>query len=142
MISCGPTVIYDQTETIEKPWDYFSPITFEYNISDTLMPYDLQLIVDHTSSFTYENLYINATTIFPDGNKTSHPVSLQLANASGDWLGDCSGDKCETAIEISSSAYFKKVGKYKLIIEQFSRNSGLEGINKFTLKIIEHQNTK
>lgn len=141
-MACGPNVIYDQTETIPKPWDYFSPITFEYKITDTLVPYDLQLLVDHTSSFTYENLYINATTIFPDGSKTSLPVSLQLASTSGDWLGDCSGDQCTSVIDISLRAYFKKVGKYSLIIEQYSRNSGLEGINEFTLKITEHQNTK
>lgn len=111
-------------------------------IEDTLKPYDLQLIVGHKSDFSFENLYINATTVFPEGDKTTYPVSLQLTDGSGDWLGQCSGDNCITKIEISPGAYYKKIGKYQIIIEQFSRKSSLEGINDLTLKISEAEINK
>jgi len=142
LASCGPKVVFEKTEIIKNPWDYFSPVTFEYVITDTLVPYDLQLIIGHSSDFTYENLYINATTIFPDDKKTAHPVSLQLTNETGNWLGDCAGDNCKTKIEISPGAYYKKTGKYRLIIEQYSRKSSLEGINNLTLKITELKKNK
>lgn len=140
LISCGPKVIYDHKENVISPWDYDKPITFDYRIEDTIMAYDLQLVVYHSSDFTFENLYINATTIFPDGKKTTYPVSLQLAHPNGEWIGDCSGDKCKIKIEISSGAYYKLAGNYKLVIDQYARKKELNGIYAFEMKIIEHKN--
>ncbi len=142
MTSCGPKVIYDQKVEVKNPWQYSSPATFEYEVLDTTISYDLQLDVTHTIDFSFENLYINATTVFPDGKKSTHPVSLQFANESGDWIGNCTGESCNIMIDISSGSFFKTVGKYGLNIEQYSRKDGLEGIKSLTLKITEHQNTK
>lgn len=137
LVSCGPKVVYERTENIKNPWDYASNVTFEYIISDTLKPYNVQLVVGHKSDFTYENLYVNATTLFPDGKETNHVVSLQLADEKGDWLGQCSGAQCKTEIEISPAIYYRQLGKYQLKIGQYSRNNTLEGISDLTLKIIQ-----
>ena len=68
-----------------------------------------------------------------------NPVSLQLSDPSGNWIGDCNSQSCKTNIEIFSGAHFKNAGKYGLSIEQFSRDEQLSGIQGFQLKITEHQ---
>ena len=142
MMSCGPKVIFSDKQEIADKWTYASPNTFTYEIEDTLKSYDLQLIVDHNKDFKYENLYINASTVFPDGKKITNPVSLQMTNPESEWIGNCSGDQCTLSIDILSGAFYKSIGKYSLIIEQFSRSEILEGIKAIELKIIEHQSQK
>lgn len=142
LVSCGPKVIYTHKVDIKQPWDYFSPVTFEYEITDTIEAYDLQLSVVHADNFTFENMYVNATTIFPDGKKITRPVSLQLANSNGDWLGTCSGDHCTIQIPISTGAYYKSTGKYSLIFDQYSRKGNLEGIQSLEMEITAHTTEK
>ena len=141
-MSCGPKVIFSDKQEIADRWTYNSPVTFTYEIADTVKSYNLQLIVDHNKDFKYENLYINATTVFPDGKKITNPVSLQLTNPDGEWIGNCFGDQCSLTIDILSGAFYKSAGKYSLEIEQYSRAEILEGIKAIELKIIEHQSQK
>ena len=72
----------------------------------------------------------------------TNPVSLQMTNPESEWIGNCSGDQCTLSIDILSGAFYKSIGKYSLIIEQFSRSEILEGIKAIELKIIEHQSQK
>lgn len=140
LISCGPKVIYSHKEKIEGLWMYNQPVQFEYEVLDTTKAYDLFLTISHSSTFLNENVYVKATTLFPDGNKTSSPISLQLANQDGEWAGKCDTEECETAIVLSQAAYYKKPGKYGLIFEQFSRSDSLEGIRAFELKLLVSEN--
>lgn len=137
--SCGPNVIFDQKESISDPWPYDDNKKFDFEITDNTKTYDLILILTHSDVFSYENIYLNATTIFPDGSKTTNPVSLQLADKNGGWIGDCTGDNCSIPIEMSSASYFKSNGKYSIILEQYSRKDSLEGISAIKLKVLESQ---
>lgn len=135
--SCGPKVIFQEKTNLEDLWLHIDKIRFDYEVSDISRPYDLLLNVTHDDDFSYENLYINVTTVFPDGKNTVNPVSLQLADYNGDWLGDCDGKSCVLSIEISTKAYFEKSGKYSLQLEQYSRKDSLRGIRLLELKILE-----
>jgi gliding motility-associated lipoprotein GldH len=137
LLSCGPKVIFDQKVSVSDPWLYEKNIKFDFEVTDETKKYDLILILSHSDVFSYENLYINATTVFPDGTKTTNPVSLQLADENGKWLGDCSGDNCKIPVEMSSRAYFKNKGKYSIILQQFSRKDSLDGISAIELKVAE-----
>ncbi|MBK9567815.1 MAG: gliding motility lipoprotein GldH [Saprospiraceae bacterium] len=137
MISCYQDVIYDQKQDVPTPWKYDNKKDFTYEISDTTIAYDLIISLEHSSGFSFENLYLNTKTIFPDGHATISPVSIQLADDKGDWAGDCDGSKCITDIEMSSDAYFKIPGTYTLSFEQFSRNENLEGIHSIRIKVVK-----
>jgi gliding motility-associated lipoprotein GldH len=140
MLSCGPRVIFDQKVSISGPWLYDNNIKFDFEVTDETKKYDLILILSHSDVFSYENLYINATTVFPDGTKTTNQVSLQLADENGKWLGDCSGNNCTIPLEMSSAAYFKALGKYSISLDQFSRKDSLDGISAIELKVVESGN--
>ena len=133
--SCGGKVIYQETIDISDPWSKTDSISFQYDIVDTLVPYDLILKVEHSPSFGYENLYLMVNTKFPDGQIKRGPLSLQLANNNGSWIGDCNDESCTIKIHLSSIAYFKTPGLYTLSFAQFSRESQLSGIKKLTLSV-------
>lgn len=135
IISCNSKEIYTHSYTMEGVWTYADSLVFEYEIQDTMSPYNLVLAVKHSIDFPYENTYIQASTVFPDGHRVTNPVSLELADDHGQWVGNCSGSFCNAEIELASNAYFKASGKYKLVFSQFSRIDSLKGIEaiKFTI---------
>ncbi len=139
VMACGPKVIYEDTQTLPEPWSYDKGITFQYEIKDTTIAYDLILTIEHLVDFGYENVYVSAQTIFPDKTKISNPVSLQLATEMGTWLGKCDSKKCTTEIVISPQAYFKNLGIYSLMLQQYSRSDSLRGILELGLRIQEAQ---
>lgn len=135
LISCGSEVIYDQEIKIDNEWKYVDSLEFSYNITDTIPSYDIMLTVEHSPDFGYENLYVNATTQFPDGNRNTHPFSLQFVGEDGHWAGKCSKNVCKVTLPISVGVYFPQIGNYKIVIEQFSRIDSLQGVSSMNLKI-------
>ena len=135
--ACNNGTLYEETKTIPAPWKYADKVAFDYEVKDTTKAYDLLVNISHTDNFAYENIYMMITTIFPGGDSTRNPLSLQLAGPDGQWQGSCSGQTCELLIPVSSGAYFKKPGTYSLIFEQYSREEGLTGIEQLGLTISE-----
>lgn len=135
--SCNSKEIYNHTYTINDAWTYADSLVFEYDIQDTLMPYNLTLEVKHSDEYPYENTYILASTVFPDGHRVTNPVSLELANAQGQWVGTCSSHLCKAEIAMANNAYFQSPGKYKLVLSQFSRIDSLKGIEALQFTITQ-----
>jgi gliding motility-associated lipoprotein GldH len=136
IVSCGPKVIYDQTISTKNPWTYDQKLTYEFEVVDTTKAYDMTINILHAADFVYENLYLNATTVFPNGKATTSPVSLQLSDDKDDWLGDCSGDQCKVSIEMASGTYFAQQGLHRLILEQHSRRDSLSGIKAIEVVVV------
>lgn len=136
LCSCGPKVYFEHEEEISGPWTYDHPVRFDYTVRDTSIAYDLLLNINHSSTFSTENLYVNVTTIFPDGKQTTSPVSLELASKNGDWEGKCRGDVCQITINLTTASYYKSAGVYALIFEQYARLDSLKGIFSLELQLI------
>jgi len=135
--SCGPKIVYEHKTEVPDPWKYSDTLSFEYEISDVSKAYDLMLRVSHNKDFRYENLYIRATTTFPDMTVTSSPLSLELSKDGGEWEGNCSSKTCTAEIMLSQQAFFKTKGRYRLKLEQFSRQDSLPGVSSMTLLLTE-----
>ena len=135
-ISCrNDNIIVDVEQSVDTFWEYNKPLEYSFEIQDTSCAYDMSIHIRHCATFTHENLYLNTTTIFPNGKTTTYPVSFQLAENNGKWLGKCSGDICDITIEMSSASYFQIPGKYTIQFEQFSRSDSLQGVQKIGLKV-------
>ncbi len=140
--ACNNKEVYNHTYTLDDVWSYADSLVFDYNIQDTLMPYDVVLTVQHSDEYAYENLYIQASTLFPDGKLVTNPVSIELANDQGQWVGKCSWQICTAEIEMASHAYFPVQGAYRLVLKQFSRMESLEGLASIQLQIIQSDDKK
>lgn len=131
LASCGPHyTVKEYKEIKDGQWFYKDSLVYDFEISDTNKVYNLYLDVEHADTFGFENAYVILHTIFPNGKKLDQQLSLELANKTGIWNGECSSGKCKALIALQQGAFFNQEGKYKLTMEQFMRIDPVKGINK------------
>jgi len=135
LTSCGPTLVYEQLHPFPAQWTYTDSVQFRYEIQDVEEAYDLILTVSHTDIYPTQNLYTRFVTHYPNGLLDSEEVSLELADKFGQWLGECSGDKCELRIPLQQGAKYPEAGTYGLTIHQFSRQDSLQAMEGLGLSI-------
>lgn len=129
LTACGPNYVYEsQLEVSDAGWTYQDSLLAQFTIEDSLTIYNLHLELEHNEEFPFQNFYVQVHTQFPDGQRLSELVSLELANRAGMWLGECSGGICSLDIPIQQGAYFNQIGDYQLTVEQYSRRDPLPGI--------------
>ncbi len=127
--SCGSEYAYDRTYELEgQAWAYEDTLTYTFAILDTLAIYNLYLEVEHSTDYNYQNLYTQIHTTFPSGERLTELLSLELADKSGFWLGDCGSDYCTLRVPIQQGAYFNQAGSYTITVEQYMRVNPVEGV--------------
>lgn len=135
--SCS--TIYDETQVLENAtWKQGESYSFEFEIQDTEQLYDLFLEVEHGTTYPYQNLYCLVKTTMPDGSTREEQASLELANAKGYWLGDCSGESCTRTIPFIIKTQFTVSGVYAVELKQHSRPESLGPIAHLRLYIDKH----
>ena len=136
--ACGPTIVYEESVPVSgEAWTYADSLAFAYEIVDTAKAYDLELTVEHTDAFATQNLYARFVTAYPSGLRESEPVSLELADRFGRWLGDCSGAECSLTLRLQEGARFPEPGRYGLTLHQYGRTESLGGVLGASLRIAE-----
>lgn len=136
LAGCGDSYVVRKTHTFSnEQWTYDDSLRYEFEIMDTLALYDLIMNVKHSTSYSFQNLYTRIHTQFPDGTRLNKPVSLELADKTGTWQGDCNSKYCTVEIPIQQTAYFNQPGKYAIVIEQFMRDSIINGVKDITFEI-------
>lgn len=132
--SCS--TIYEETQEVDNStWVQGQVFSFDFDIQDTKQLYDLFLEVEHGTSYPYQNLYCLVKTTMPDGSSREEQASLELANAKGRWLGDCSGDVCTRVIPFIIKTQFTIAGQYSIELKQHSRPESLGPIQHLRLFI-------
>ena len=137
-VHCGDSKIYLLNETTEFEgliWKQSDSLSYQVNITDTSKRYNLGMTINHNTEYTYQNIYLMIHTTFPDGNRFSKQVNIDIADKSGKWYSECSGNNCKVDIEIQREAIFNQVGKYVFTIEQFTRDEQLNNIGSLAFYI-------
>ena len=138
---CGSNFEYSETFSIPgNAWTYADTATFAVPITDTTARYNLYLDIDHTTEYSFENMYVKIHTNFPSGKRLSEQVNIDMANKAGVWHGDCRGENCQLRVNLQRNAYFNEVGTYQLTFEQFMRVDSLEGIERLAFKMEQVEN--
>lgn len=129
LISCGPRPIYEEEKTVSSTsWSTEEPLDFETSIADTAATYELQLIVEHTPNYKYENIYLQIETHFPSQDPKTEQLSIDLATNKGEWVGNCSRNACKCKVYLLDNFKFPAQGDYRFIVRQFTRDESLSGI--------------
>ncbi len=134
---CGPDYVLEERHAFEGgQWPYADSLSFQARIDDTLALYNLYLDIDHSvQDFPFQNLYIRIHTTFPDGQRLTETVSLELANRAGAWHGDCNANACSLRINLQDNAFFEQAGVYAFVIEQYTRRDPLPGVQAISFLI-------
>ncbi len=134
--SCGPDYLLNETRSIaQSQWAYQDTLNFAANIRDTNRIYNIFLDIDHSTDYPYQNIYLLVHTLFPGGKRPAQRISVDLADKSGQWLGNCRGEYCQLRVYLQQGAFFNARGQHIFTIEQYMRVDPLPGIRSIALRI-------
>ena len=143
LAACGPNIIYEKETPIpDAAWTYADSLTFDFAIVDTAGIYNLFLDVTHGPDYAYQNLYTRLVTEFPDGRTLDQTLSLELADKTGRWNGNCGGTTCTARIALQEGAYFDLAGEYTLTVHQYMRKASLPGVQAVGLAVEKTEQTR
>lgn len=114
-------------------WSYTNILKYDFEVQDTSAIYDLYLEIDYRTSFSYQNMYVNAYTGEEADKMNKKQLSLDLSNNLGIWKGDCNDEQCKYRLPLQKSIFFEKAGQQLFWLEQYSRTDKLKGIQSIRL---------
>lgn len=127
--SCGEQHFYQQSIKLEDAlWNYEDTLTYEVEIKDSTSRYDIGLRIGHSVDYPSENLYIKILTFFPDGQTLAQTLSLDFADHTGKWYGNCRGQICTVHIVLQENAIFNQLGIHRFQLVQYMRINPVEEI--------------
>lgn len=134
--SCDGKKVFEENKDIpEYVWNNKNLVSFEVNIEDTLSAHNMYINIRNAGGYPYSNIYIFLTTELPNRQKTTDTIECILADKSGRWLGDGSGDIWDNQILYKKGFTFKGKGLYKYTLEQAMRVENLPMIMDVGLRI-------
>jgi gliding motility-associated lipoprotein GldH len=134
--SCKNNVVYSKyINFADEQWFDKDKAVFDLEITDTQTLNNISLMVRHTESYPYNNLFLFVTTKYPDGKVLTDTMEVVLANSKGEWLGSGAGDIFDIKVPIKKNVRFPLGGKYQFSFEQGMRVNPLPMIMDFGFEI-------
>jgi gliding motility-associated lipoprotein GldH len=134
--SCNKNVVYSKYQTFkDNQWGAKDKAVFDVEISDTQTLNNIWLMVRHSDTYPYNNLFLFVTTKYPDGKVLTDTMEVVMANKNGEWLGSGVGDIFDFKVPIKKNVRFPLGGKYQFIFEQGMRVDPLPMIMDFGFEI-------
>lgn len=134
--SCDSKRVYEQNVDIpENIWDKDKPVYFDVPITDTVSLHNVYINIRNASGYGYSNIYLFLDTKYPNNTISRDTIECILADPSGKWLGDGSGDIWDNQILFKKNVRFRQTGTYKFRYEQAMRMPKLPMIMDVGLRI-------
>ena len=134
--SCESNRVFEENKSVAgNTWERNNKISFETNIDDTNLIYNVYINVRNASSYSYRNLYIFLVTKMPDGKISKDTLNCYLQDETGHWAGKGLGDAWENRILFKPMVKFNQKGKFVFEYEQGMREEKLLGIMDVGLRI-------
>lgn len=137
LASCGGSTIYEERHDLEGFWAKEDILKYELNVhvKDTVSLYDVQLDIEHTQDYPFENIYLRLQSQVPNRPIQVDTISVSLMDKSGNWKGKCSGENCHQIVTLTNDYRFTEKGSHSISIEQFTREDTLIGMKSIALSV-------
>jgi gliding motility-associated lipoprotein GldH len=134
--SCKQVELYERTENIPSAaWRSDHQPSFTFNITDTASLYDVYMVVRHTNSYAYSNIWVSSTLQLPGDTPITQKLELQLAGPEG-WTGVGMDDIFERRIKVTATPqHFKRSGPVTFKLKQEMRQDPLPGIMQIGVRV-------
>lgn len=133
-VGCQPQ--YESYKQIDPSgWNKDSLAIFNFEVSDTLHPFDMYINVRNQGAYSYSNLWLFIDITAPDSTTLRDTIEITLAKTDGTWIGKGTSGLFELQLPYRQNIIFPYSGKYTLSIEQAMRSEKLEGIQNIGIKI-------
>jgi gliding motility-associated lipoprotein GldH len=113
LLACDSSKIYQRYEDLPgNVWTRDKEITFTVDIQDVNPSYDVMLAVRHSSYYTWANLKLQLTCIYPSGETRTSDQEFLLRNADGSFRGEGAGDLWDIEFPWYEKVKFTEKGTY------------------------------
>ena len=136
IVACDSKRVFEQNIDIpDYIWDKENPVYFDVPITDTMSLNNVYINIRNASGYGYSNIYLFLDTKYPDNSISRDTIECILADPTGKWLGDGSGDIWDNQILFKKNVRFRQIGTYKFRYEQAMRMPKLPMIMDVGLRI-------
>ncbi len=135
LISCNSQSFYDHNEKTPQLWSSDDTLHFNFEVTDTINPYNMYINLRNTTDYEYSNIYFFMQIHFPDGRKAIDTLEIFLADRNGKWLGKGMGKNKDQQVLFRKRGRFPMSGNYHICIEQAMRKKQLMGIKSVGIRI-------
>ena len=109
-----------------QSWDYSFKPTITFNVTDTTAAYNIFVVLRHTNSYNYTNIWLEVSYQLPGDSLQKQRLDVQLASNDNGWLGKGMDDIFEIRKLITPQPYhFKKSGPCTFTLSQIMRDNPL-----------------
>lgn len=117
-LSCQKTVVFKDVKKdfSDNQWVATDIKKFEFKLKKDVEAGDIKLLFSHVFEPQYATVPVSVTIEYPSGEKENVFLNLQLKDAEGNDLSDCSGDICELYTNLKEGVKLPK-GNYKVSVE-------------------------
>lgn len=139
-VACQTDTLVDQTVSLsENGWLQKNKIVIDFQVTDTVKLYDVQMAFRQSNEYPYYNLYFVPKILNPEGKviKRVFAEAFLYDAKTGKPKGSGLGDIYSHQYTIFKGLRFNKVGKYQISLEQYMRTDTLKGIVSAGASIIE-----
>ena len=130
LVGCDEYRVFDKFTSVGiDGWEKENLVGIEFEIIDSLEPYDLFIQLRNTSEYEYSNLFLITELQYPSGFHLVDTLEYKMADSYGNWLGDGFTDIKENKLFYRENFRFSEQGTYIINIQQAMRNRNqLEGL--------------
>lgn len=131
VIACNSNQEFDEYKTISNAdWHNKDTVLFNFNTSDTISSKNLFINIRNNGAYKYSNLFLITEILAPNQFATIDTLEYEMADATGNFLGQGFSDLKENKLFFKENYTFKKAGNYQIkIIHAMRKVNETDGID-------------
>ncbi len=136
-ISCTKIGVFEKTAQIpSQSWFYNNKLTFSFIITDTTASYNIYIVLRHTDSYNYNNLWLTMGSQLPGDTMRYQNINIEVGNDAKGWNGTGMDDIFEVRKNLTPGPIpFKKSGECTFTLAQIMRENPLKHILNVGIRV-------
>ncbi len=129
--------MFEKTAQIpSQSWFYKNTLTFTFTITDTTASYNIYIVLRHTDSYNYNNLWLTMGSQSPGDTMLYQNINIEVGNDAKGWAGTGMDDIFEVRKTLTPGPIpFKKSGGYTFTLAQIMRENPLKHILNVGIRV-------
>jgi gliding motility-associated lipoprotein GldH len=137
IVSCSTIDVFEKNINIpDHEWKSDFKPSIVFDITDTTSLYNIYVVLRHTDSYRYNNIWMNIYTQVPGDSTHRQRFDLRLATDDKGWLGSGMDDIFEHRVLVYPEPQrLSRAGQYKFRLEHIMREDPLQYIMNVGIRV-------